>query len=323
MTIYSGDKLPKYYIGSTSLERINSGYYGSIRSKKYKDIFYSELKQRPDLFNVEILSYHDSRKDALSEELLQQIKYNVVKSDEYINESYATKNGYFGRIVKGINHPKFGLSNYKIWIKKFGLEIANNKLNTYLSKQRISNGGENNSMFGRNKEVVAINIKTGEKIRVKKDEFDNSVYLSGHTLGILTVVEISTGKKIRVNKVDYNHKEHLHHNTNRKHNDTVKAKLSKARQNMITAKDWNGNYYRVNKNDSRFESDELSNIFAKRWVVTDNLGNKYNVMNIKKFMKSKNIFFHEKISINTDGSVTNHNVKKYNSLNGWNLKCLD
>lgn len=28
-TIYSGDKLPKYYIGSTSYEKILSGYLGS------------------------------------------------------------------------------------------------------------------------------------------------------------------------------------------------------------------------------------------------------------------------------------------------------
>lgn len=322
-TIYSGDRLPKYYIGSTSLEKIKSGYYGSVRSKKYKDIFYSELKLHPNLFSIEILSYHDSRNDALSEELLQQIKHNVVESDEYFNESFASINGYFGRHVNGINHPKFGLSNYKIWINKYGLDIANEKLKVYLTKQSISNGGKNNPMFGRNKEVVAIDVNSGLKVRVNKVEFDNRIDLSGHTLGYVTVIDKSTGKKITINKSNYNLEKHLHHNTNRKHNDTVKAKLSKIRKGLITAKDWDGNFYRVSKDDPRFESGELSNIFSKRWIVVNNFGEKYNVMNIKKFMKSKNIHFHEKIIINSDGSVTNHNVKKYNSLNGWNLKCLD
>ncbi len=116
-TKYSGTKLPKYYIGSTNLDKIKSGYLGSVRSKKYRKIFESELKHNNNLFTIEILSYHDTRIGAMAEELRLQVEYDVVNSNDYFNEAYASKNGYFGRTVTGINHPKYGIANYDIWVK--------------------------------------------------------------------------------------------------------------------------------------------------------------------------------------------------------------
>lgn len=108
-TIYNGTKLPKYYIGSTTLKRASSGkYFGSVKSKKYKAIFKEELFKNRNLFSLKILSYHTTRSEALEEELRLHVKYNVVKSPEYFNESLAKKNGYFGRIIKGEAHPNYG-----------------------------------------------------------------------------------------------------------------------------------------------------------------------------------------------------------------------
>lgn len=39
-TTYIGNKLPPNYIGSTSVEKIKKGYYGSVKSKSYKSIWY-------------------------------------------------------------------------------------------------------------------------------------------------------------------------------------------------------------------------------------------------------------------------------------------
>lgn len=36
---YLGDKLPPYYIGSSTETKLKNGYCGSISSKKYKIIF--------------------------------------------------------------------------------------------------------------------------------------------------------------------------------------------------------------------------------------------------------------------------------------------
>ena len=43
LTIYSGNKLPTFYIGSTSVEKIEQGYRGSVSSKRYQSIWEKEL----------------------------------------------------------------------------------------------------------------------------------------------------------------------------------------------------------------------------------------------------------------------------------------
>src|SRR5574343_355529 len=95
LTEYSGNLLPPKYIGSTSESNVVSGkYFGSVSSKKWGKIFREELKHNPHLFSIQILSLHDTRKEALYEELEQQINRDVVKSSEYFNESLATPNGF-------------------------------------------------------------------------------------------------------------------------------------------------------------------------------------------------------------------------------------
>lgn len=89
LTTYSGDKLPPLYIGSTSVNRINNGYHGSVSSKKYRDIWESELSENPDLFQTKILTTHETREEAFDEEIRYQIEHDVVNSDLYINMAVA------------------------------------------------------------------------------------------------------------------------------------------------------------------------------------------------------------------------------------------
>lgn len=105
LTEYSGDKLPPFYIGSTSLEKINSGYRGSVKSKKWKAIYEKEIRENPSLFSFSIISEHATRGEALEEERRIQIERNVVKSNLYFNESIAAPNGFFGMDVSGENNP--------------------------------------------------------------------------------------------------------------------------------------------------------------------------------------------------------------------------
>lgn len=101
VTFYSGNKLPPFYIGSTSVEKIATGYHGSVRSKKWRLIYESELKNNNHLFNSEIILKFDTRKEALENELELQKSNNVVKSPWFFNEAFATVNGFFGRLTKG------------------------------------------------------------------------------------------------------------------------------------------------------------------------------------------------------------------------------
>lgn len=136
LTIYSGSKFPQKYVGSTSIEKFNKGYHGSVRSKKYKTIWKEELKNNPNLFISKILSIHATREEALTAELNFQIENNVVKSEDYINLSLASPNGFFGKDVSGVNNPMFGRKHSE-------------KSKTQMSEHCPDRHGEKNPMFGK------------------------------------------------------------------------------------------------------------------------------------------------------------------------------
>jgi hypothetical protein len=108
LTIYRGSKLPMFYIGSTSIQRIENGYHGSVSSRKYKKLWDRELKQNPHLFETKIITTHFSDIEARKKELQFQRQLKVVKSSLYINESEARIHGFFGRNVAGKNNPMYG-----------------------------------------------------------------------------------------------------------------------------------------------------------------------------------------------------------------------
>jgi hypothetical protein len=110
LTTYSGNKIPKYYVGSSSLSKIKSGYKGSVSSKEWKLLWNYELRFYPELFDVIIISEHSTRLEALQSELQYQLNYNVVESKDYINKSLAKPNGFFGMDVLGENNPMYGKS---------------------------------------------------------------------------------------------------------------------------------------------------------------------------------------------------------------------
>lgn len=111
LTTYRGNKLPSFYIGSSSIDNVlNKGYRGSVSSRKYKDIWESELTDNPHLFKTQIIRTTDTREEATSIELKLHIRLNVVKSPMYINMSLAKKNGFGGYDNKGKNHPCYGVT---------------------------------------------------------------------------------------------------------------------------------------------------------------------------------------------------------------------
>lgn len=90
LTIYKGNKLPPFYIGSTSIQKLNKGYVGTVSSKKYKSIWISEKKQNPDLFITRIICSFNNRQQALLRERDLQLALHVVSNTLYANMAYAT-----------------------------------------------------------------------------------------------------------------------------------------------------------------------------------------------------------------------------------------
>lgn len=89
LTTYFGNKMPPFYIGSTSLKKHHNGYMGSVRSKKYEKIWHEETKSNPTLFKTKLLSTHNTRKEAYEKEEKLQKSLNVIKNPMYINMSFA------------------------------------------------------------------------------------------------------------------------------------------------------------------------------------------------------------------------------------------
>jgi hypothetical protein len=111
LTVYTGNKLPPFYIGSTSIDKINKGYRGSVASKNYKSIWKQELELHPELFKTIILTRHETRQDAQDKEIIFHESFSVARNPLYINMAHA--NGKF--FVSGPQSPetkaKIGTAN--------------------------------------------------------------------------------------------------------------------------------------------------------------------------------------------------------------------
>lgn len=134
-TTYSGDLLPPFYIGSSSIQKIKNGYRGTVLSKKYKDVWNKELKTNPKLFNVEILSTWPTRQEALTEELHLHNEFNVVKSSEFINMAKANIHGFLGMDVSGANNPRYGCIMSEETKTKIGNKNKNRKVSEETRKK--------------------------------------------------------------------------------------------------------------------------------------------------------------------------------------------
>ncbi len=108
---YCGNKFPPNYIGSTSLEKINDGYMGSVCSKEYAKSWKDEIKNNKHLFKLTIISYHTTRTEAYDKELKLQKIFNVIENDLFVNRSFACSS-FSGNSPKSEDHKqKIGIAN--------------------------------------------------------------------------------------------------------------------------------------------------------------------------------------------------------------------
>lgn len=132
LTIYSGNKLPPFYIGHTSINKIeNENYHGSVCSKKYKNIWELELKLNPQLFKTFILTKHNNRTEAILKEQFFQQSLNVINNSLYINLS-------IGRRCTRKGIPLSESTKAKIAAKAKGHKRNLGKKHTEETKQKMS-----------------------------------------------------------------------------------------------------------------------------------------------------------------------------------------
>lgn len=94
LTIYRGNKLPPFYIGYSTVEKVLNGYRGTISSKLYKEIYKQELKENPHLFKTIIITKCETRNLALEKETYFQRHFNVHTNSMYMNMSISNERFY-------------------------------------------------------------------------------------------------------------------------------------------------------------------------------------------------------------------------------------
>jgi hypothetical protein len=153
LTVYFGDKLPKRYIGSSTVKRVFSGYNGSVKSKKYKTLYSEEQIENKHLFKTRILNIYETQEEAINAEKDLHIRYDVVKNESYMNESIASPKGFFGRPVIGKDHPFYNKKHSlesKLKVSK-GLKKAytEGRLKSHFASDEWSVKGEKNPFYGK------------------------------------------------------------------------------------------------------------------------------------------------------------------------------
>jgi hypothetical protein len=152
LTTYKGSLLPPFYIGSSTLSRLLAGYNGSVKSRKYSAIWKQERLNNPDLFSTRILSgRYKTAQEAQEVEHRLQRSLNAVRSPMYINMSYATKNGCFGRDVSKELHPMFGRKHTnasRVKISANHADVSGEKNGRAIWYRFTSPDGKKHDIFG-------------------------------------------------------------------------------------------------------------------------------------------------------------------------------
>lgn len=81
-----------FYIGKTSIDKIEKGYRGSVMSQEFKKIWAHDLKYHPDKFSIKIFKTYESEIEALeAEEKFQKALCVLDKPNIYVNRAISNK----------------------------------------------------------------------------------------------------------------------------------------------------------------------------------------------------------------------------------------
>jgi hypothetical protein len=156
LTLYRGNKLPPFYIGYTSIAKIERGYRGTVTSKQYKLIWKQELRDNPNLFKTVIISNHDSKEQAKQRETELQSYFSVHTNPMYINKIIS------GALLFAPGHSE--ATKQKIRLTKLGSKNPfYGKTHSEKVRSNISNSAKNKSDKHRTKLSAKIKLLNANK----------------------------------------------------------------------------------------------------------------------------------------------------------------
>jgi hypothetical protein len=168
--VYRGTLLPPRYIGSSTVQRVLGGYNGSVKSQNFKEVYRREQQVNKHLFKTRILMVFETQIEAVEAELKLQFKHNAVRSERYMNCAYAQPNGFFGKDIRGDNHPFYG-REHSVNTKN---KISETLKAKYDSGELVSpftsldSSGSNNGFFGRKHSAESLKKMSKPKSCVPK-----------------------------------------------------------------------------------------------------------------------------------------------------------
>jgi hypothetical protein len=116
LTVYRGNRLPPFYIGSSSKPQdiLAGKYHGSVTSGKYKGIWRRERSDNPHLFKTIILQHFSSNKEAVLREREIQEFFHVADNPMYINMSVANGGGLSEESIEKLRYKRSIVTRQKM-----------------------------------------------------------------------------------------------------------------------------------------------------------------------------------------------------------------
>lgn len=167
----------KYYIGKRSGE-LNDLYTGRYKtSSKDKDLIENWDKPK----RIKILKQFNTAQEALSYESFLHKKFECALNPLFFNQSNQTDTSFDRTGLVTVFHKEYK-ENMTIPVRDF-----NPELHETLGKDM----------------VACVNIETGEKIRVPKDEFESNPNLVGVRKGMTNVIDIRNNTSKYITQAEY------------------------------------------------------------------------------------------------------------------------
>jgi hypothetical protein len=178
VTCYSGNLLPPFYIGYSTIDKVNNGYRGSVSSKRYKAMWKKEIKERPDLFKTKIITIHDTSEEAKAREEDLQRKLNVIKNEMYANKAIGHHYDNTGN--------KCSEETKKVLRTKRKALMESGWIHPNKGKKNPGVGGRKSGGIPWNKGMIGVFTQSKESNKKRSETLKKTIAENGHH---------STGKK--------------------------------------------------------------------------------------------------------------------------------
>jgi len=163
-----------------------------------------------------------------------------------------------------------------------------------------------------NKNRIITDSHRNKMSKIMKEKLKGETFYD--TTGLTPAILKSTNEQVYITSDEYKHNKQLY--------------MTKS-SGKITAKDWDGNTFQINKDDTRYLSGEIGGVTANRCIFISPEGIEYKTMNIAKLIKGLNLAptiknYKNKGIISYEPTPSNKSrYSKFVDINGWELKVLD